>query len=119
MLYNEIEIEQRKVCELYKTDFVPCERGSKVGIALATLGLTPINGLRHVPEHGTNGWYIWGGKEVSTSADFFDPLHVEHVVERCPLVLKFLGLPPGYRLLVAGDHVDIWFDVNLLSVQTE
>jgi len=118
MLYNDgdVEVEQRKLCQRYKTDFLASPKGSKVGIALATLELTPLNGLRHVPEQGTNVWYIWGGKELSSHPDFFEPLHVEYLTHRCPEALKFLGLPPGYRFLLAGDHVDVWFDVNLLSV---
>ena len=118
MSCKELEIQQREICEIYKTDFVPCEELSKVGIALGTMRLTPINGLRHVPEGGTNGWYIWGGKELSSRPDFFDPLHVQHLSDRCPLVLRYLGLPPGYRFILAGDYVDVWFDVALLNTST-
>jgi hypothetical protein len=116
--FNEIETEQWKLCQIYKTHFVPSERESKVRIALATLQLTPLNGLRHVPEKGTNGWYIWGGKELSSRKDFFDSLHAEHLVQRCPQVLKLLGLPPGYSFLLAGDYTDIWFDSNLPNITT-
>jgi hypothetical protein len=115
MFWQDVEVQQRKICKLYKTDFVPCEESSKLGIALATLELVPTNGLRHAPEKGTNGWYIWGGKELSLRPDFFDPLHVQHLTDRCPLVLKYLGLPPGYRFLLTGDYVDVWFDVSLLN----
>ena len=112
---REIELEQRRVCELYKTKFVPCEKESKVGIALATFGATPINGLRHAQAKSTNGWYVWVGKELSSHADCFDPLHVEHLTDKCPEIPKFLGLPPGYRFLLAGNYVDVWFDKTLLS----
>jgi hypothetical protein len=115
MTSEQIESEQKRVCRAYKTDFVPCEDGSKVGIALATLRMRPLNGLRHIPERGTNGWYIWGGEELSSRADFFDALHIDHVPHRCPGIVKYLGLPPGYRFLVAPDHLDVWFDVNLLN----
>ena len=34
----------------------------------------------------------------------------------CPEVLEFLGLPPGYRFLLAIDYVDVWYDPSLLNV---
>jgi hypothetical protein len=82
---------------------------------MQTLGQTPIHGLRHPPAHDTNGWYIWAG-EFSTSPDFFAPIHTSHLIERLPQVLQFLGLPPGYRFLIAAEYVDVWFDSALLRV---
>lgn len=87
----------------------------KVGIALHTLHLLPLNGLRHPPEAGTCGWYIWGGEEPSDAPEFFQPLHVEHLAARCPAALPYLGLPPGYRFLLAPGREDVWFDGSLLS----
>jgi hypothetical protein len=75
-----------------------------------------VNGLRHPPATDTSGWYIWFGEEFSTEADFFVPLHVSHVCEECPELIRLLGLPPGYRFLLAGGYVDVWFDPQLLSV---
>ena len=37
-----------------------------------------IHGLRHEPEKGTSGWYIWG-EEYSYTQDFFKPICVEHL----------------------------------------
>jgi hypothetical protein len=94
------------------------EQKSKLGIALATLGKTPINGLRHQPEHGTNGWYIWCGKEFPQGADEFSPLHVEHIHEYLPEVVEYPSLPPGHRFLPdGGNYEDVWFDATLLHVQ--
>jgi len=59
---------------------------------------------------------IWCGKEFSDAAEFFAPLHASHVYEDYPHVAKFLGLPPGYRFLLAGDYVDVWFDESLFKV---
>ena len=82
----------------------------KVGIAVATLGRLPLNGLRHLPADGTCGWYIWGGEELSQQPGFFEPLHVAHLAEICPAVLPYLPLAPGSRFLLADDHEDIWSD---------
>ncbi len=92
------------------------ERNSKLGIAISTIGRVPINGLRHPPENGTNGWYIWCGEELIDEDDFFSPLHVEHIDEYLPIVEKYLALPPGYRFLLdENGYEDLWFDANLLD----
>jgi hypothetical protein len=59
------EEDQRAICARFGTTFSPPSPYEKVGIALSTLDQTPLNGLRHPPEHGTCGWYIWGGEELS------------------------------------------------------
>jgi hypothetical protein len=41
-------------------------------------------------------------------------MHVAHLAEECPEVLEFLALPPGWRYLVAGEHIDVWYDQALL-----
>lgn len=113
---NAIEEKQLEICVRYKSGFVPAAAGSKLGLALQTIGTLPINGLRHRPQRNTNGWYIWCGTDLSDAPDFFSPLHTSHVEEYCPEILPYLGLPPGYRFLVSGDHVDVWFDPKLLDV---
>jgi len=85
----------------------------KVGISANVQDeITPINGLRHPPKGDTTGWYIYAGLAISPEPDFFKPLHVD---DWCPQIIKYLGLPPGWRFLVAGDHEDVWFDESLLD----
>ncbi len=105
---------QEEICSRYGAAFKPPLAGSRLGIALQTLHLEPIHGLRHTPEDGTNGWYIWAG-ELSQSTDFFQPLCVEHLSDRCPVAVPFLALPPGWRFLTNGDHIDVWYDSKLLN----
>ena len=88
----------------------------KVGIALKTLSDRPLNGLRHPPQFGSCGWYIWGGTEFPKEDHAFAPLHAEHLSEYCPDAIQFLGLPPGWRFLTDGDYIDVWEDRDLLSV---
>ncbi len=38
------------------------------------------------------------------------------LAELCPAVLKYLGLPPGWRFLLHDDHSDVWEDSKLLVV---
>lgn len=106
---------QQTVCEWVNAEPLPPVAGSKLGIALSTLGKLPIHGLRHAPTETTNGWYIWCG-EISTAPDFFAPLHVEHMSEYLPEAIEYLELPPGYRFLIDGsNYEDVWFDEALLK----
>lgn len=111
-----LENEQRGVCEARGCGCLPAALDSKLGFATETVGRLPINGLRHPPQSDTNGWYVWCGEELSSEPDFFSPLHIRHLIEKCPEVSKFLGLPPGYRFLIASDYIDVWYDISLLDV---
>jgi hypothetical protein len=110
---SEISQLQHNICRDYGHKFAPCSADSKLGLAIQTIGQTPINGLRHPPTPDSNGWYIWAG-EYSSDGDFFSPLHTAHLAERLPEAVRFLALPPGSRFQVAGDYVDVWFDESLL-----
>ena len=90
---------------------------SRLGVAgnLRDRNLWPLNGLRHPPEQGTNGWYIWRGDVLGEAEDFFKPLHTAHLEDWCPEAVPFIGLPPGWRFLVAPGHEDVWYDAALLS----
>jgi hypothetical protein len=115
-LRRNIEQAQTAFCVEYATQHVPAPPESKLGFALKTKGKQPINGLRH-PVHGeTCGWYIWCGQDFSDAPDFFSPIHTKHVYEDYPELEKLLGLPPGYRFLLAGEYLDVWYDESLLSV---
>jgi hypothetical protein len=101
--------EQRDIFERYGAKFTPSERICKIGISESALsdGL-PLRGLRHRPESGTTGWFIWAG-EWSDDPDFIKPLHWH---QYCPAVLPFLALPLGWRFLVAPGYGGVWFDCS-------
>lgn len=114
---KDIQATQKKLCKQYKTSFCPSPEKFKVGISVNVRdGIIPLNGLRHPPKGDTTGWYIWAGEKLSSDSDFFEPLHVSHLEDWCPEIRKYLGLPPGYRFLIAGDHEDVWYDESLLEV---
>jgi hypothetical protein len=116
-LNSFIQRAQKLVCTQYKTSYLPSPSGLKVGISLNVRdGLLPINGLRHPPEGDTTGWYIWAGEDFSSDPNFFKPLHVKHLMDWCPEIIRFLGLPSGWRFLVAGEYEDVWFDDSLLEI---
>ena len=121
MKVNDNVKEQLRVCKKYGVPWVESTPTLKVGIAdNVRTGLLPINGLRHPPEGDTTGWHLWAGQELSSAPDFFKPLHVEHIADWCPaILLPYLGLPPGWRFLIAPDHEDVWEDKSLLNVSPD
>ncbi len=107
---------QQQVCKQYGAKFMPPEHTYKLGISEGAMrGELPLNGMRHPPESGTTGWFIWSG-DWSDDPDFFRPLHVYHMPENCPAALPFLALPPGWRFLIAEGYEDVWPDDTLLDV---
>lgn len=112
-----LPLKQRAICIQYGSSVVLSPNDYTLGVAMnVKSGILPINGLRHPPAGETTGWYIWAGEDFSEDPDFFHPLHVRHLREWCPSVLPFLSLAPGWRFLVAGDYVDVWFDETLLAI---
>ena len=88
----------------------------KAGVSRDTLaGGWPLNGVRLREEGGTCGWYIWSGQVLSEDPSFFVPLHIKHLLDARPEVEAYLGLPPGWRFLIAPGHEDVWFDENALD----
>lgn len=51
---------------------------------------------------------------MSTAADFYKPVHTAHLETWCADAVPYLGLPPGWRFLLAPGHEDVWFDETLL-----
>jgi hypothetical protein len=116
MDYTEIEKVQRALCSRFNAAFVSTSPDDKIGFAWSTAERQPINGLRHPNTPGTSGWYIWCGESFSESSDFFDPQHASHFYEDMPDISHLLGLAPGYRFLLTGDYLDVWYDKKLLDV---
>src|SRR5262245_40668571 len=108
--------DQRQVAARFGAKFTPVSDSDMVGIALNTLSLLPLNALRHPAELGTSCWYVWGGTELSTDPKFFHPLHAEHLREYCPALEPYLGLAPGWRVLLAPNQEEVWFDEKLLAI---
>jgi hypothetical protein len=109
--------EQRAICQKFGASCLLPDEWLKIGISRTfDPAQFPINGLRHPPEGDTTGWYIWSGEKLSTDPDFFVPLHAIHLNDRCPEIVKYFGLGPGWRFLVAPGYEDVWFDPGLLKV---
>jgi hypothetical protein len=109
--------DQRRLCSRYGAAFFALEPYSNLGASPNIEGnLKPLNGIRHPPQSGTNGWYLWSGLDFPVEDDAFLPLHTSHIIGWNSLALRYLGLPPGWRFLTDGKYEDVWFDETLLNV---
>jgi hypothetical protein len=114
---KDLKSIQSDLCKRFGVPVSFPERHLKLGVAVDVFsGRIPLNGLRHPPKAGTCGWFLWAGEELSSAPDFFKPTHVEHLFERCPQVLTYLALPPGWRFLMADGYEDVWQDASLLEI---
>jgi hypothetical protein len=112
--WNDHIQRQKDICKKVNSNWRPVNPKHKIGIS-GNLDSEPVHGLRHPPEKGTTGWFIWTG-EYSTADDFFKPIHAGHLLQRRPDLIKYLGLAPGYRFLIDNKgHEDIWEDNQLLN----
>jgi hypothetical protein len=111
-----VSAEQLRICAKYGASPFDAPWELKAGVATnIRSNAVPLNGLRHIPVGDTSGWYLWAGEELSSDPALFQPVHIEHLSEIRPEVLKYLALPPGWRFLVAGDYEDVWYDESLLK----
>ncbi|MFA6061080.1 MAG: hypothetical protein WC736_00595 [Gallionella sp.] len=106
----------KQIAEDYGALFMPVGLNEKCGVALHTLALRPLNALRHPPNECASGWYIWGGEHFSEAPDFFKPLHVLHLADYCSEIIPYLALGSGWRVLLAPNYEDVWFDEKLILV---
>lgn len=109
---------QKDCCIRFGVPYCRCPVNFKIGISEnVDHGAFPINGLRHPLQEGVTGWYIWAGGEIpQNDPNFFKPLHAIHLEERCPQIIKYLGLPPGWRFLFAPEFEEVWEDRSLLEI---
>lgn len=109
------ELRQEQLCKRFEVPAAYVDDSSVLGVSRGVFaGEWPINGQRYPAASGESGWYIWSGTEFSESPDFFAPNHSCHVLERRPELLPYLGLPAGWRFLIAPGYEDVWFDDSLL-----
>ncbi len=101
---DEAQIE---VCKKYGLSVLPPEE--MVAIAIESLSQTPIYGSRvQLPEGGNVSWFIHCG-EYSAADDFYKAVHIHHLSEMLPQVLKYLCLPIGSKFIIdTQGYEDVW-----------
>ena len=109
------EEEMKAAADRHGADFLATPTEAIVGVAdNVAPGAYPINGLRH-RQGSSSGWFVWAGEDLSDADDYFKPIHAAHLLDRCPEVVRMLGLGEGWRFLLAEGHEDAWFDAALLT----
>lgn len=107
--------EQEQICLKYNSAWKPIDKKLIIGIS-DDVYKDPVHALRHPPTKGVSGWYIWSG-EYSEDPGFFKPYCAEHLLNKRPEIIKYLGLDAGYRFLVdSKGHEDVWFDENIKNI---
>ena len=100
-------------------EWTPVDTNMMIAVSSSLFSpLQPINGLRHSKERIIDGWYLWSGGEIPQDNEkFFSSIHAHHLIEQRPLVLKYLGLPYGWRFQIDDKgYEDVWFDSGLLNI---
>ena len=107
---------QKEICKKYGSKWNPINKESIIGCS-DNLDKEPINGLRHPIEKNTTGWYIWSGEFLEKN-DFFKPICAEHLLQRRPEIIKYLGLDIGFRFLAdKKGYEDVWFDKEITQLK--
>ena len=119
MVYNNWNIhiqKQKEICEKYGSKWKPINKTLNIAIS-ENLDLEKLNGLRHRTKKGEVCWFIWSG-EYSEDDNFFQPICAEHLLQRKPKLIDYLGLDEGFRFLITENgYEDVWFDENLLEIE--
>ncbi|WP_083302265.1 immunity protein Imm33 domain-containing protein [Burkholderia multivorans] len=110
-------MEQRDAQELLRLQLDTCRRydlpdcapEDMVAVAISTLGKMPVYGTRiSLPAGGIVSWFFHCG-EYSDAADFYQPVHTDHLAELLPAVIKYLRLPHGSKFIIDDNGFeDVW-----------
>jgi hypothetical protein len=118
-IYNNWNVhidKQKDICEKYGSIWKPIHKSLNIAIS-ENLDLETLNGLRLKTEKGEVCWFIWSG-EYSEEDNFFQPICAEHLMQRKPKLIAFLGLDEGFRFLMTEKgYEDVWFDEKLLETE--
>lgn len=116
-MIGKVTTSQLELCQRFGVEPLPAPGDRKAGVSRSVWnGVRPLNGLRHPPDFGTTGWFIWAGDTLSEEPNFFEPVHVSHLVKIRPEIVPYLALPPGWRFLIAGMYEDVWEDSSFLNL---
>lgn len=112
---SEFLVLQKETCLKYEVSESDVE--DMVGVALETIGKSPVYGERvSIGEGEKIGWLFYCG-EFSERIDFFKPVHTYHLRDILPSVIKFLRMPPESGFVVDSyGNEEIWVKVNGITV---
>ena len=107
---------QLEICRRYGVEPMLPNPDQRVGIAMSTIGVQPINGCRVRANSVLSGWFVFCGSEPSDEHDFYDSLCYEHIDRHLAAVVPYLCLPEGWNFQISENgYEDIWFEPRLLG----
>lgn len=106
---QELIAEQKLLCEEVGSAYVEVSGDDVIAVAVNTLNQDPIVGIRKAVDTATKvSWYIYGGEQVSSDADF-EIMTVRELQDIAPEALPYLALDQGFRFMIdADDYEDVW-----------
>jgi len=113
---------QRETCSTY--GLAEVEPEEMVAIAFETLGKYPLHGERVVLGKGEKiSWYFYCGGSAEQSRQF-KPVHVAHLADVLPEVVRFLRMPPGSGFMIdSAGHEEIWVErdggIEVMKIERE
>jgi len=107
---------QQEVCARNGVVHVAVPQHAHVNVTSKLLeGTHFVYGLRLAPTDDRTGWFFWT-EELFPPLPRFSAIQVAEFEERWPEVIKFLGLPPGWRFVVDGyGYEREWEDRSFLN----
>ena len=111
--------EQKEFCDSKNTNFEKTKEIQFVVVSDDVLSGALVEGVRYKPQENMSGWWLTS-KDYSGNIEDLKLEHVEHIYEKRKDLVKFLGLPPGYRFFQEkyvsnSSPEDVWFDEDILS----
>jgi hypothetical protein len=112
----EIFRAQRALCTRVGSPLLAVGGNEKMGVSRSALDVAnwPLKGVRHRPEAGTCGWYVFAGT-YSEDPNFYQPMHAQHLLDVRPEVAEYLGMSPGWAFVIAPGYEDVWQDDDFLE----
>lgn len=106
-------VDQQDLCNQLSVPFSPpcIEQLAAVAPGISS---GDIQAVRYPSPPHMSGWWITS--ETSSVAADMKPQHLSHVVAARPDIIRFLGLPFGYRFsLTSEGESEVWFDSEVAS----
>ncbi|KRP68041.1 hypothetical protein TU82_04370 [Pseudomonas orientalis] len=102
--------EQHMICAKNGVDYVAPSFEQMIIISHGVMEGDPAEGVRYPsPEH-MSGWWITTDR-YDGNTENLQSVHLQHVAVNRPDLVKYLGLPFGYRF--HGPSNDVWLDEKI------
>lgn len=98
---------QHETCLRVNAEFSPIRPDQLVVISDGVYENEPTEGVRYTSPQHMSGWWLTTDR-YNGDINTLKTVHAHHVSEKRPDLVKYFGLPFGYRFFARED--DVWFD---------